>query len=306
MQVFEGLQATLNEVLRSPSHAALPSPSTLRSAAGSLPKTLSDNGQSLEELRKHVVEDVVPGLNGSSLSRTYYGFVTGGITPAARLAESVVSLYDQNVSVHLPEESVATIVEDRALSMVLELLDFEPKDWPARTFTTGATSSNLLGLACAREYVISERLTRNGLDIIPGEGLVPSCLRAGIQTFQVLTTMPHSSLGKAANIIGLGSESLIDVSQQGSILTFDMPELERRLAAPDTASIIVISCGEVNAGLFATTSLEEVQAIRALCDKYGAWLHVDGGKSSGFYYSPYLDCVLVCKSTTELYLSVPL
>ena len=42
-----------------------------------------------------------------------------------------------------------------------------------------------------------------------------------------------------------------------------------------TASIVAVSCSEVNTGLFATTG-GEMKSIRELCDEYGAWLHVDG------------------------------
>lgn len=46
----------------------------------------------------------------------------------------------------------------------------------------------------------------------------------------------------------------------------------------DHALMVVVSCGEVNTGLFATNRLESMQNIRLLCDRYNAWLHVDGGR----------------------------
>jgi glutamate/tyrosine decarboxylase-like PLP-dependent enzyme len=41
-----------------------------------------------------------------------------------------------------------------------------------------------------------------------------------------------------------------------------------------------VSAGEVNTGKFATDGLYKMKRIRYLCDKYGAWLHVDGGMRS--------------------------
>lgn len=263
---------------RNPPHPLLPDPSSVTKAAESLYNSLPRDGHSLESTTEHLLRDIVPGLNASSLSPTYYGFVTGGVTPAAVLADNIVSLYDQNVQVHLPQESVATLVEDRALRMLLELLDFDLEQWTARTLTTGATASNVQGLACGREYVISETLTRAGRERRLGEGILSSCLRAGVEKFQILTTLPHSSLGKAANIVGVGSQALVDVSREDHFIDFDLKRLEDLLATPQAASIVVISCGEVNTGLFATHSIDQVRAIRKLCGQYGAWLHVDGGK----------------------------
>lgn len=268
------LQKQLLDVTLTP----LPKDAAITKAAAALHSALPTKGIGEQSLSEHLQDDVAPGLNGSSLSPRYYGFVTGGVTPAAHVAERLVMLFDQNVAVHLPGESIATVVENRALHMLLQLFDLEPQQWPARSLTTGATASNVQGLACGREFVIAEKLRRLKLDRQEGEGVLEACRKAEIDKFQILTTMPHSSLGKAANIVGVGSASMIDMSKEDHFLAFDMEKLESRLASPRTASIVVISCGEVNTGAFATSCREDVESIRALCDKYGAWLHVDGGK----------------------------
>lgn len=118
----------------------IPSAVDLDRASSSLVQSIPDNGFGVEKTTNHLWQDVVPGLNSQSLSSSYFGFVTGGVTPAARVAECVVSTFDQNVQVHMPDHSVATTVEDRALGLLLELLHFEPAVWPTRTFTTGDRS----------------------------------------------------------------------------------------------------------------------------------------------------------------------
>ncbi|MCJ1252167.1 hypothetical protein MMC30_009406 [Trapelia coarctata] len=270
-------------VSQSKSHPTLPPADSLSRARSGLLQTLPLTGHGLTPTISHLIDSIGPGFSGSSLSPNYYGFVTGGLTPAARLADNIVTLYDQNTMVDLPDESIATIVEDRALLMLMELLNFEPKIWPRRSFTTGATSSNVLGLACGREWVLQKRLTKVRGDCDRGNegrvgelGLLEACREAGIDRVQVLTTMPHSSLRKAASILGLGRASVVDVGLGGNELAFDMPSLERALSHERCASIIVVSCGEVNTGGFATHSKKEVLQLKGLCEKYGAWLHVDG------------------------------
>ena len=254
----------------------LPSPSALSNAISSLPAHLPEDGHTLPRTVEHLLSSIAPALSASSLSPNYYGLVTGGVTPAARVADELVSLYDQNVALHVPEESVSSVVEDRALKWLMELLDLEPGQWPGRTFTTVATGSNVLGMACGREYVLSERF--KGVSI--GElGILEACARAGVERFQVLTTRGHSSLFKAASVVGLGRGSVIDVGKEDDGLAFDMDMLGGFLKGRGAASIVVVSCGEINTGRFATYSNEEMSRLRTLCDDHGAWLHVDGGTS---------------------------
>lgn len=47
-----------------------------------------------------------------------------------------------------------------------------------------------------------------------------------------------------------------------------------------TASIVVVSCGEANTGIFATHNFKGFQALREIYNHYGACLHLDAGKLS--------------------------
>lgn len=252
-----------------------PSKEELEKARCSLIQSLPSKGLGHGETHRHLQEDLVPGLNRPAKSPNYYGFVVGGTAPAAAYADRIVSENDQNVVVHLPNDSIATEVEDRALSMVCELLRLAPSDWPHRTFTTGATASNVLGLACAREFVVHEAAVFQGKDIsVAEEGIHEAMRMAGIESVQVLTTVPHSSLRKAASILGIGRACVKDVSLPHASHKFDMQALKTALSKPKVASIVAVSFSEVNTGLFATTRAEMDQ-IRNLCDQFGAWIHVD-------------------------------
>lgn len=256
----------------------LPADEILEHARESIVKHLPSTGLGLEETVRHIQQDIAPGFNASSRSPNYYGFVTGGTTPAAALADNLVTAYDQNVQVHLPKETVATNIEDAALSLLCELLKLQPSQWPHRIFTTGATSSNTLGLACAREYVIAEATAHksDATNSVGELGIVKAMRNAGIDDIQILTTVPHSSLIKAAGILGLGRACVKDVSLGNAPHKFDMARLRKLLEQPGAASIIAISASEVNTGLFATSGFEEMQEMRKLADMYGAWIHVDG------------------------------
>jgi glutamate/tyrosine decarboxylase-like PLP-dependent enzyme len=259
----------------------LPNVALIRRAEETLQSQVPATGLGLDAVQKHLMEDVAPALNASSRSSRYYGFVTGGATPAAIFADNMVTEFDQNVQVHLPNETIATNVEDAALRMVCDLVDLDPEHWNHRTFTTGATAANIIGLACAREYVISTAAKHNNQfprDIEPtvsSHGLHAAMGYAGIDEIQILTSAPHSSLKKAASIVGLGHASVKDMGHYPSgPHRFDLEKLEQALKESRVASIIAISCSEVNSGLFATFTHNMIR-IRELADQYGAWIHVD-------------------------------
>jgi glutamate/tyrosine decarboxylase-like PLP-dependent enzyme len=246
---------------------------------------LPTKGLGEEATEAHLLSDLTPAFNGPKTSANYYGFVTGGVFPIAEIADNIVTAFDQNVQVHLPDQTISTTVEDRALTMLLELLNLGP-DWKGRTFTTGATGANLLGLACGREAVISSRLKEIGASGGVGElGMFAACMKAAVREIQVLTTMGHSSLYKAASIVGLGRASVKDLPcSEEEPWRLDIDALHRELKRSDEGvmSIVAISAGEVNTGKFAVNGIRDMQRIRELCNQYGAWLHVDGGMPSSF------------------------
>jgi glutamate/tyrosine decarboxylase-like PLP-dependent enzyme len=283
----------------------LPSATTLHNARSKIHTFLPSAPLGTAATTSHLEHELVPGFSQSSQSSRYYGFVTGGSTPIASFADNLVTQYDQNVQVHLPNETIATDVEYHALNMLCELIDLDFKQWPHKTFTTGATGANIVGLACGREYVVRKAgEQRNVHDVsIAKLGLLAACTKSGVNEIRILTTVPHSSIKKAASTLGLGHTSVIDCSSATHPYKFDLGSLDAKLKEEATANIIMISACEVNSGMFATSSLSEMQEIRALADKHHAWIHIDA--AMGFMArllpsTPEYDFLKTCSAGLEL------
>ncbi|KAJ9642211.1 uncharacterized protein PV06_03222 [Exophiala oligosperma] len=248
---------------------------------------------SLQSLAGHLTRTILPNLNLASLSPNYYGFVIGGATPAALLGDFLASIYDQNVHVHLPAETISTTVEAATLNLLVQLFRLPREDWalahPGRgngggIFTTGATASNTLGLALGREYVVRKALMKSAgagtiesADQSVGEcGLAELLIKAGRTKIQVLSTLPHSSIAKAASVVGIGRRNVVSVAVEDDPLRIDMDRLRHEASRPEVLNILAISAGEVNTGRFATDSGSTMRELRDICDEYGVWMHVDG------------------------------
>ncbi|KAJ6460918.1 pyridoxal-dependent decarboxylase [Mycena sanguinolenta] len=261
-----------------PVSQAVPTEASLQHATASLIASLPDEGLGFEHIKKHILDDVSPGFTGSSRCPNYYAYTTGGVTDPALFADWVASTYDQNVQVHLPRDTVATTLEVTALRLLQQLLSLKEDEFPGRTFTTGATASNVLGIALGREFVVAEAGRRKTPPIhtsVAELGVLDACFQAGITNIQVLATLPHSSLYKAASAVGIGRDSVIMLPlSDEEPWRFDMDAMAKHLSG-GAASIISISAGEVSCGRFATNGVELAQ-IRRLADQYGAWVHVDG------------------------------
>ncbi|KAI5818400.1 pyridoxal phosphate-dependent transferase [Pyronema omphalodes] len=281
--VISQLERVLLEMYLPSTHSCrqplLPGPKEIEIAESRLLTSLPQDGVGLTAVTHHLIKHIVPAFNDCSLSPHYYGFVTGGVTPAALLGDMLASIMDQNVQVHLPEETLATTLEARALEMLLDLFRMPRDRWKGRCFTTGATASNILGLACGRESLLREKLVLAGYSFgdasIAEMGVLEACLQSRVMGMQVLAALPHSSIAKAAAVVGIGRAMVKDMSMPEAPWEFDMYRLEDALedgAKRGIVSIIVAGYGEVNTGRFCSN----LGDIRSLVSRYGsAWIHVD-------------------------------
>jgi len=208
-----------------------------------------------------LARDLEPFIAAHASGR-YFGFVNGGLHPAAYGAELLVSTWDQNAALHASAPGVA-VVEDVAAGWVLDLLDLPPD--ASVGFVTGGQMATFTCLAAARNHVLSEA----GWDV-EAQGLHGAPL-----VNVVVKTERHSTVPRALSYLGLGSATAVEVpSDQQSRM--DPAALERALAGITGPTVICVESGNVNTGSFDPFSAVADAADRHRDRGNPTWVHVDG------------------------------
>lgn len=220
----------------------------LAALCGELPAGPANPNIVLELLHRHGSPATVINSGGR-----YFGFVNGGMVPAALGAAMLVSAWDQNAAFQI-QSPVATELEATALRWVAQLLGL-PED-TGGAVVTGATMANFCALAAARHAI----LERAGWDV-EQDGLFGAPPITVIVGGEV-----HSSLIKALGMLGLGRNRVVrvPVDGQGRMRVDAVPHLDER-------TILCLQAGNVNTGAF-----DPAAAICPAARAAGAWVHVDG------------------------------
>ncbi|WP_412543413.1 pyridoxal-dependent decarboxylase [Longispora sp. K20-0274] len=195
-----------------------------------------------------------PGLMAMPSGR-FFGWVIGGTLPAALAADWLVSAWDQNTGMRYATPG-AVAVEEAAADWILDVLGLPAG--AAVGFTTGATMAHFVGLAAARQHVLSAvgwDLDRLGL--------------SGSPRIRVLVGRErHETVDVALRYLGLGTPEVVSCDGQGRI----RPDaLGDALAAGAGPVIVCLQAGNVHSGAF-----DPVGAATELAHAHGAWVHVDG------------------------------
>ncbi|HEY2104292.1 MAG TPA: aminotransferase class V-fold PLP-dependent enzyme, partial [Candidatus Binataceae bacterium] len=183
----------------------------------------------------------------------FFGFVMGGVVPAALAANWLAAAWDQNPGLNIASP-IAAELEEISLAWLLDILRLPPTC--AGGFVTGATVANFTALAAARSAI----LRRAGWDV-EARGLF------GAPEITVITgAESHPSVSKALGMLGLGRDRVtrLPVDDQGRVIADSLPPIHG-------PAIVCIQAGNVNSGAFdpAPRLIEWAHAA-------DAWVHVDG------------------------------
>lgn len=189
----------------------------------------------------------------ASAGGRYFGFVTGGVMPAALAANYLAGAWDQNCFSWVSSPAVAAF-EETALRWVKEALGISMSSEGA--LVTGATMAHFTCLAAARNRVLHQ----SGWDV-DAKGLF-----GAPQVTVIVGEEAHASLFKVLSMLGLGRERVtrVPVDDQGRMRADELPIINR-------PTIVCLQAGNVNSGAF-----DPAKQIIDRARDAGAWVHVDG------------------------------
>lgn len=235
--------------------------------AGEKPRDLGDSGLGAQAVLEEFKERFRPVMVASGGPR-YWGFVTGGATPAAILGDWLATIYDQNTQTVKGQGDISAIIEFEAIRLLLQLFDL-PEDYLGG-FVTGATMSNFTCLGVARQWAGRQK----GMDISK-EGMS--------RPFPVITSYPHSSVIKSLAMLGMGSNNFIKVpGAGGNREAMDMSALEATIVGLKGQPFILLTSG----GTVNTVDFDDFRTIARLKEKYNFWWHIDAAFGAFAALSP--------------------
>ncbi|PKM19107.1 MAG: putative pyridoxal-dependent aspartate 1-decarboxylase [Gammaproteobacteria bacterium HGW-Gammaproteobacteria-15] len=237
-----------------------------------MPNFVSDYAESLmQKLVAHSVHTAAPSFIGHMTSALPY-FVLS-------LSKMMVGL-NQNL-VKIETSKAFTPMERQVLGMMHHLVYGEGegfyKKWmhsanhSLGAFCSGGTIANITALWIARNRLLKADGDFKG---IAREGLFKAMKHYGYDGMAILVSeRGHYSLGKAADVLGIGRESLIAVKTDANN-KIDTALLAEKMAELSAANIRVLAIVGV-AGTTETGNVDPLHQLADLAEQYQCHFHVD-------------------------------
>ncbi len=221
-------------------------------ALASFDESLPEQPQSAKDVLKQLHAQGSPATTAQGGGR-YFGFVNGGLLPAALAARLLADVWDQNSALEVMSP-IAAKLEAVCERWLVEL--FALPEGSAAGFVSGTSTATLCGLLAGRNQL----LRQCGWDVSE-KGLF------GALRLRVVTSdSAHVTVRKALAILGIGAAQTetVPTDSQGRFDSARLPTLDEK-------TLLILQAGNVNSGAF--------DPFVRLCDaarKAGAWVHIDG------------------------------
>ncbi len=227
---------------------------------GPLPQEPREIGAILDELEQKLVPHCThvghPG---------YMGLITPSPLPVGILGDFLASALNQNVGAYSIGPG-AVAMERRVVRWLCDLAGYG--GGAGGHLTSGGTMANFEGLKLARDAVSGNRAQHEGVH-------ERSAVYANEER--------HVSVDKAVDAVGIGRD-LLRALPTDDAFRVRLDALEAAIAADRAAGIRPL-CVVGLAGTTNTGAVDDLEALRAVCDREGMWLHVDAAYGGGMLLS---------------------
>ncbi|MBU8869922.1 MAG: aminotransferase class I/II-fold pyridoxal phosphate-dependent enzyme [Gemmatimonadales bacterium] len=249
---------------------------------------LPEEGTPFSELVQDCRTRVFPNTMAIG-SRRYFGMMNPGPLPVAIFAEALAAAMNQNVASwrHAP---AGTAIEKRVVRWLCSL--FGLPEGSFGTLTPGGSLANITGLKLAINRSLGRDLSRVDIQEPPGPEMDKL-------TFYV-SSQGHYSFDKAIDLLGLGRSQLRKIPQD-QIFRIDIEALEASIRQ-DLEMGLQPCCIIGIGGCTNTGSIDKLEKLAELSQRYGCWFHVDAAYGGAVIlsemYGPMLRGIELADSIT--------
>lgn len=230
---------------------------------------LHDAAAALDELEEVYLRDAVYFHHPR-----YLAHLNCPVVIPALVGEAVLSAVNSSLDTW-DQSAGGTLIERRLIDWTTDRIGLgEHADG---IFTSGGSQSNLQAMLLARDEACRRELTRDGAPS-------PARLTDVLPRLRILTSeCSHFSIRKAATLLGMGAEAVIAVPADDNkrMRTADLADELARCHRDGLIPMAVVA----TAGTTDFGSIDPLPEMADLCDRYGAWLHVDAAYGCGLLVS---------------------
>ena len=217
-----------------------------------IPQKPQDIGEIYGEFKKYILP-----YPGGNIHPRFWAWVQGTGTPFGVLAEMLAATMNPNTAIG---EHSAMYVETQVLNWCKQMLNYPESS--SGILVSGGSMANITALMVARNSRLGKSVREHGVKTVAGQ-MVLYC-----------STETHSCVDKAAEVMGLGTDSIrkIDVDENYRIKVDELvAAIESDLAKGNSPFCMVGNAGTVNTG-----AIDPLNDLLDVCRKYNLWFHVDG------------------------------
>lgn len=198
-------------------------------------------------------------------SPNYYGYITGGGNQIGMLAEFIKSALNQN-NLKWHSAPANTEIEKIVIKWIAEFIGYNNKC--GGVLVSGGSVANLLNIAVMRKIKGNKKINKKGI------------YNNKIMRVYV-SSEAHSSIDKAMDILGLGSDNLIKIKTCKDF-KIDLDSLEKNIKKDIKDNYQPIGVIGI-AGTTNTGSIDPLKELGSIAKKFKLWYMIDaayGGPAS--------------------------
>lgn len=221
-----------------------------------LDQPIPEQGQDPAEVYEEFKHYIFP-YNKGNVHPLFFAWIQGTGTPMGVLADLLASGMNPNTTIG---EHSAMYVDRQVVNWCKELMNFPAE--ASGILVSGGSMANITALTVARNSFGEEKIRQRGLKA------------ASAQLVLYCSEETHSCIQKAAEIIGLGTDSVRKIGVNANY-EMKVEELEQQIQKDIQEGLlpfaVVGTSGTVNTG-----AIDPMEDLLAVSRKYGLWFHVDG------------------------------